>query len=121
MDDVPLDAASLQPPRQPKPVAPRLKGEGNPFNRPARRHRLGPPAFQQPEQRHRIGLLLLQWLAIKTGNQSGYQPASLTQLNDHRQSGILIKGGEGTAQVTNLAHWGTSIRFHATTMLPCHP
>ena len=33
MDDV--HPASLQPPRQPKPVAPRLKGEGNPFNRPA--------------------------------------------------------------------------------------
>jgi hypothetical protein len=43
-------------------------------------------------------------LAINGGNQSGHQPARLTELNNHRQSSILIKGGEGTAQVINLAH-----------------
>jgi hypothetical protein len=43
-------------------------------------------------------------MAINTGNQSGDQPVRLTQFNDHRYGGILIEGGEGTAQVIDLGH-----------------
>ena len=119
MDDVPRcrEFAATAPA---KPVAPRLKGEGNPLDRP------GPPSPPRPASVPAAGAtppdwpLLLQWLAIKAGNQSGHQPASLTQLNDHRQSGILIKGGEGTAQVTNLAHGAhPSVSCNDDAAMPC--
>jgi len=112
VDDVYLDAASLQPPRQPEPVTPRLIGEGHPSDGPARLHRLRLPALQQPQQRIRIGLKFLQRLAVNIGNQSGNQPARLAHLDHHDhhdQTGVLIKGVERTAQVINLGHEGTSI------------
>ena len=110
VDDVYLDAASLQPPRQPEPVTPRLIGEGHPSDGPVRLHRLRLPALQQPQQRIWIGLKFLQRLAVNIGNQSGNQPARLAHLDHHDQTGVLIKGVERTAQVINLGHEGTSIR-----------
>src|SRR3954454_8270451 len=97
MDHVRCDVARLQPPRQPKPVPSRLKGEGNLSNRLARLDRLQPPALQQPQQRDRVRLLLLHGLALNSWNHPSDEPTGLAQLNDHRQGSILIKGSEGTA------------------------
>ena len=63
MDDVRLNAARAQPPRQPESVAARLIGESDAPDRPARLHRLRPPALDQAQQRFRIGLKLLQRLS----------------------------------------------------------
>ena len=60
MDDVHLDAASLQSPGQPKSVTSRFIGEDDPFDRLARLHGLGPPALQQPLQRIRVRLKLFR-------------------------------------------------------------
>jgi len=118
VDDVHLDAASLQPPSQPKPVTSRLIGEGDASDRLARLHRLRFPALHKPQQRVRIGRKLLQRLASNARNQSSYQPARLAQLNDHDQTGILVKDGQRTAQVINLGHGGNLHQLHLPTMMP---
>ena len=85
MDDVHLDAASLQPPGQPKSVASRLIGEDDPFDRLAHLHRLGPPALQQLVQIIGVRLKLLQGLTINARNHSSHQPARLAHFNNHYQ------------------------------------
>jgi IstB-like ATP binding protein len=104
-----LDATFGQPPCEPEPVPPCLKGECDPVNWPARLFRLRSPALDQPDQCCRISIQLLQGAALKAGNHSGDQPAGLAHLHDHKQRASLVKDGERAAEVIDFGHGCGSI------------
>ena len=62
------------------------------------------PALQQSKQRLFVRLQLLQRLALDPRDDPGDQPARLAHLDDRNERAILIKGGEGFAQVVRLRH-----------------
>jgi hypothetical protein len=82
MNDLHLNAAGLQPSRQPKAIASRLMGKGNPLNPPAALYPLSSPTLQRSLQCCRIRLKLLQWSTVNAGNQAGDQPTRLAHLDD---------------------------------------
>src|SRR5712691_9788397 len=99
MDHIDLDPPSLQPPRQPEPVAAGFEGRDDPLDLAAGFDRLVPPSMQQCQKRFRIGTLLLQWRSFEAGNNTPDQPGLETQFNHRNQRAILIKGDEGSAQI----------------------
>src|ERR687885_139185 len=99
MDDVCLNAACLEPARQPEAVAPRLIGERDPGDRLACGNSLVAPAMHEPQERLGIGLELLLRLALEAGHEAGDEPAGPAHLDDHDKCCMLLEGGEGAAQV----------------------
>src|SRR5260221_2452960 len=99
-----LDAAFPQPPCQPEPIPPCLKGEGDPVNWPARLLRLRSPALDQSNQCCWIRIELLQWAALKAGDHSGDEPAELAHLHDHKQRASLVKDSDRAAEVIDFGH-----------------
>jgi hypothetical protein len=102
MNNVRLDPAPAQPPREPEAITARLEGNGDAPDRATGLDRLIPPALQQSEQRCFVRLQLLQRMTANARHDACDQPAGLTHFDDRHQCTILLKGGEGSAQVVRL-------------------
>ena len=57
------------------------------------------PAMQQSQEPLRIGRLILERLAHHAGHQTRHQPGLKTEFDHRHNRAILIKGGEGAAQI----------------------
>ena len=99
MNDVHVDAARAQPPRQPEAIATGLVGDGDARDRPSALARLVAPALQQVQQSGLGGRELLQRLAFDPRNAPGDEPARLAHLDDRNERAILVQDGEGSAQI----------------------
>ncbi len=104
VDHISLDAASSQPPCQPKAVPAGFVGHRDPIDRAACLGRFVPPAIQQLKQRRLIGRKFLQRLSVDPLNYAGDQPGRSAHLNDGDKCAILIQSGERSAQVIRLLH-----------------
>ena len=118
MDHVGLDAALLEPARQPEAVPPRLVGHHHPLDRAASALRLAAPALDERQQGRGIRVELLQWLALHARNGGGDQPALGAQLDNGNERCILIEGGERTAEIVYLGHGAPSSVYTHTTKMP---
>jgi hypothetical protein len=99
VDDVRFDAARPQPACQPETVPACLIGERDPGDRLAGGDRLVTPAMHELQERLRIGVELLLRLALDAGHEAGDEPTGPAHLDDHDKCCMLLKGGEGSAQV----------------------
>src|SRR5690348_13554552 len=103
MNNVRLDPARAQPAREPEAITARLEGNGDAPDGATGLGRLIPPALQQSEQRCFVRLQLLQRMTANARHDARDQPAGLAHFDDRQQCIILLKGGEGSAQVVRLS------------------
>ena len=99
-----LDAAPLEPARQPEAVTTRLEGDSNPFDPVSRLLRFLPPSMQQLQQCALVNRKLLQRLALDARYDTGDQPTRLAQLDHGDQCCGLFESYEGSAQIIQLWH-----------------
>jgi hypothetical protein len=99
MDYMHLDTASLQPPRQPKPVSSGFECNRNARDRASGFGSLLPPTLQHPQQRSFVRFQFLERLARDPRHHARDQPVRQTQLDDRDERPFLFKGYEGFAQI----------------------
>jgi hypothetical protein len=104
MDDVYLNPLLGQPPCEPEPIAPGLKGNGDARDGATFADCLIAPAVQEAQERGFVQHDLLQGLSFDTWHGSGDQPARLAQLDDRDQGAILIKRDKAPAEIVGLGH-----------------
>src|SRR5262249_29042869 len=76
-----------------------LIGNADALDRVASLRRLLAPPPELPQQRLAIRLQLLARIALQARNQCADKPSFAAHLDCRHQRAILIKGGEGTAEV----------------------
>jgi hypothetical protein len=74
MDDMGLNVARFQPPRQPEAVAASFKSNRDARDRAAGLRRFIPPALQQSKQGPLVRLQLLQGVPLNARNDAGNEP-----------------------------------------------
>jgi hypothetical protein len=120
MDAMRLNAPGVQPPGQPEAITASLKGERDAGDRPAGGDRLLAPALHQAEQGFGVGIEFLLRLTFNTGHETGDTPAGPAHLDDDNERGMLVKGGEGSAQIicTGVPGHGASPSIVTATTMP---
>src|ERR1700693_1190686 len=108
MDHVRLDAAAREPAGNPETLAAGFVGDGNAGDWPPRFDRFTAPALEQGEQLIGVGPELLLGVALDARDQTGHEPALLTQIDHYDQSAKLVKGGEGSTQIVCTGRHGAS-------------
>src|SRR5262245_17220865 len=81
VDDMRLDTACPEPPRQPEAVPAGLEGNGDACDLVADLLRLVSPSVDQLQQSVLARLELLQWLALDAGYDPGHEPVFLAELD----------------------------------------
>src|SRR6267142_2731606 len=115
VNDVGLDAARLEPARQPEAVTASLEGDCNALDPASCFLRFLSPSMQQLQQCALVDRELFQRLALDARHDTGNEPARQSHLNDRNQRAVRFEGGEGSAQVVQLLH-GALHRFTSATM-----
>src|SRR5882757_7722979 len=115
VNDVGLDAARLEPARQPEAVTASLEGDCNALDPASCFFRFLSPSMQQLQQCALVDRELFQRLALDARHDTGNEPARQAHLNDRNQRAVRFEGGEGSAQVVQLLHGGAP-RFTSATM-----
>src|SRR5258708_3639463 len=104
VNDVGLDAARLEPARQPETVTASLKGDCNALDPASCFLRFLSPSMQQLQQCALVDRELFQRLALDARHDTSNEPARKAHLNDRNQRAVRLEGGEGSAQVVQLLH-----------------
>src|SRR6516162_5476001 len=110
--DVSLDAARLEPARQPEAVTASLEGDCNALDPASCFLRFFSPSMQQLQQCALVDRELFQRLALDARHDTGNEPARQAHLDDRNQRAVWFEGGERSAQVVQLLHGGRSIGSH---------
>src|SRR5260221_3134106 len=115
VNDVGLDAARIEPARQPEAVTASLEGDCNALNPASCLLCFLSPSMQQLQQCALVDRELFQRLALDARHDTGNEPARQAHLNDRDQRALRFDGGERSAQVVQLLH-GVLHRFTSATM-----
>jgi hypothetical protein len=108
VDEVRLNAAGHQPPREPKTIPPGLIGNDETFDPSSRRATFDTPTPYEREKMIGIGVQLFQRLAVHARKQASDKPRRLAHLDDHDESAILIEGCRRTTRDKLMQHDGVS-------------
>src|SRR5260221_4440705 len=104
VNDVGLEAARLEPARQPEAVTASLKGDCNALDPASCFLRFLSPSMQQLQQCALVDPERCQRLALDARHDTSNEPARKAHLNDRNQRAVRLEGGEGSAQVVQLLH-----------------
>src|SRR6478609_2061178 len=115
VNDVGLDAARLEPARQPEAVTASLEGDCNALDPASCFLRFLSPSMQQLQQCALVDRELLQRLALDARHDTGNEPARQAQFDNGDQRAVRIEGARGSAQIVTLLH-GALHRFTSSAM-----